>query len=191
MTDKNCTSLTYTVPNAVGMGGRTFPVTRTLIREVSDWAQQIDSEDGESLSKAMKDLDSLLVTCWTEIDESLTWLNLCEHHLNQGSIDDAKEQIKTAKSYLNRWQDRGGVHGNAFIPQQSVSLETNDTKQKTDNFQTLNDLQARLAQASAMMMIHQSEDYENWNDEIKENYAWACSEMVDQAKQLANELTYK
>jgi len=66
-----------------------------------------------------------------------------------------------------------------------------NTEQKPDNFETLNELQARLAQASAMLMVCQSEDYEEWNDEIKQNYAWACSEMVDQARQLAGLLRYR
>lgn len=127
MTDRNCTSLAYTVPNPIGTGGRTFSVVRTLTREIKDWANQLHTKDGESLTKAMKDLDDLLVTCWGEIDESLTRLSLAEHHLKKGRIDEAKEHIHTAKRYLNRWQDREGVNGNALIPQVPVPLD-NDIK---------------------------------------------------------------
>jgi len=77
---------------------------------------------------------------------------------------------------------------------------TNDTtsKKMTDaeieeqagiNYDMLNDLQQRLDQVSAMLtMTYGNESFDQWRGDIKDNYLWACSTMIDQAKGMASKI---
>lgn len=48
-------------------------------------------------------------------------------------------------------------------------------------------LSARLAQLSAMlMMIHGNgfDNFESWSDHVKQNYLWGCSMLAEECKEL-------
>ncbi len=120
MTKKDITPLTHTRPNPVGMGGRTSVAARRIIKEVESWAGQIASDDSKALLEAMKDLNDLLITCWTEVDESQTRLSLAQCSLKENNIEEAKDNINTANCYLDRWQDRDGAVGNVALLRQEL-----------------------------------------------------------------------
>lgn len=77
---------------------------------------------------------------------------------------------------------------------------TNDTsiKKMTDaeieeqagiNYDALNGLHERLAQVSAMLTITYGNDgFQEWGGDIQDNYLWACSVMLEQAKAMASSI---
>lgn len=80
---------------------------------------------------------------------------------------------------------------------------TNDTtsKKMTDaeiehqagiNYDAVNDLGERLDQVSAMLTITYGNDsFNQWSGEVKDNYLWACSTMIDQAKEMVSRIDLK
>jgi len=70
-----------------------------------------------------------------------------------------------------------------------MTMTNNTTDIDMESFDELN---ARLSQASAMLtMTYGNEGFEQWSAEVKENYLWACSTMINQAKELAGKLIIK
>jgi len=61
----------------------------------------------------MNDLEELMISCWTEVDESLTFLLLAQQHLSRGRTEETAKHVDIARHYLNRWQGREGRCGNA------------------------------------------------------------------------------
>lgn len=54
-------------------------------------------------------------------------------------------------------------------------------------------LSARLSQLSAMLIMTTGQGFEafdSWNDEIKENYLWACSMLAKECLGLAENTSY-
>jgi hypothetical protein len=80
---------------------------------------------------------------------------------------------------------------------------TNDTtsKKMTDaeiehqasiNYDALNGLHERLAQVSAMLTITYGNDgFQEWGGDTQDNYLWACSTMIEQAKEMASRIDLK
>jgi len=58
-------------------------------------------------------------------------------------------------------------------------------EQAGKNYDALNDLNESLSQVSAMLTITCDDSFSMWNAEIRENYLWGCSAMIEQAKELA------
>lgn len=59
------------------------------------------------------------------------------------------------------------------------------------NYDAINLLNERLAQVSAMLSVCGSKDFSLWCDEIRENYFWACSALVEQAKNNAEKINLR
>lgn len=64
------------------------------------------------------------------------------------------------------------------------------TNNKQVDVDVINDLQARLSQAYALLTVTQGEgdSFNQWSPEIKSDYLWACADLVDQAKGLSTQL---
>jgi len=57
------------------------------------------------------------------------------------------------------------------------------------NYDALNILEERLEQVSAMLMIiHGNGELSGWSKGVQDNYLWACSTMVEQAKEMADKI---
>lgn len=94
----------------------TTPIERTtntearrLVDEVRFWAGQFNAPDAKALVRAMGDMERLLVSAWTEVDEALCQLHMANH---EQSTQNAEKRRATAMEYLHKWQDRGGRMGN-------------------------------------------------------------------------------
>ena len=105
-------ALTYTPVPSVCEGKRTNNTLQRLLKEVQDWARENDLPE---LMQAMKDGHGLTMTCWTEVDESLSCLNHAVRSIDRGETAEAVVSMKWAMEYLHRWQDRGGAIGNCDV----------------------------------------------------------------------------
>lgn len=87
--------LEWTQPDPIGRRDsvRNYVATEKLIMELKAWADSLPRDIGSPLRAALNDLNNLLVTGWTEVDEALSCIN-------QGM------------NYLHRWQGRNGRIGN-------------------------------------------------------------------------------
>lgn len=57
------------------------------------------------------------------------------------------------------------------------------------NVDALNGLLERLEQLSAMLTItYGNESFDEWCGDVKDNYLWACSTMLEQAKEMAERI---
>jgi len=55
------------------------------------------------------------------------------------------------------------------------------------NYDALNTLDERLEQVSAMLMIvHGNGELSGWSKGVQDNYLWACSTMIEQAKEMVS-----
>lgn len=87
--------LEWTQPDPIGRRDsvRNYVATEKLIMELKAWADSLPRDIGSPLRAALNDLNNLLVTGWTEVDEALS----C---------------ITQGMNYLHRWQGRNGRIGN-------------------------------------------------------------------------------
>ncbi|AKH38214.1 MULTISPECIES: hypothetical protein [Nitrosomonas] len=74
--------------------GRSIEVAKKLITELKVWSNILPRDIGSPLWDALDDLNGLLITGWTEVDEALL-------HISVGT------------NYLRRWMGRKGRVGNA------------------------------------------------------------------------------
>ncbi|MDO1474029.1 hypothetical protein [Comamonas thiooxydans] len=82
---------------------------RRLVDEVRYWAGQFNAPDAKALVHAMNDMERLLLSAWTEVDEALCLLHMANRDQSTQSAD---KRRATAMEYLHKWQDRGGRMGN-------------------------------------------------------------------------------
>lgn len=83
---------------------------RRLVADLLSWSHQFNHSEGIKLQSALRDVEKLFSRVWTEIDESLLRLMLAEKYPENSSDHRAQ-----ALMMLHRWQDRGGVVGNATL----------------------------------------------------------------------------
>ena len=91
------------------VGKPTNTAARRLVDEVRNWAGQFNSPDAKALVHAMDDMELLLVSAWTEVDEALCLLHMASR---DQCTQNAEKRRATAMEYLHKWQDRGGRMGN-------------------------------------------------------------------------------
>lgn len=86
-----------TRPGKVGSkeGNRNIETTRVIIAELRDGAyKELPRETAIEVEVVLDDLQGLMTTCWTEVDEAL-------------------QRFEQGMFHLNRWQSRNGRVGNA------------------------------------------------------------------------------
>ncbi len=70
-----------------------------------------------------------------------------------------------------------------------------DLNHSSKSFLDLTDkLDAKLAHLSSMLYMTYGggfESFNQWSDEIRDNYMWACSELSNECRQLSAELNRK
>jgi len=86
----------------------------------------------------------------------------------------------------------------AIIPQtepaaasQSVVLGLYHVAPSASKTDIINQLQARLAQLSAMLCTTYGggfETFDNWSEDVKDNYLWGCATMADECRELCQRL---
>lgn len=84
---------------------------KQLLRELRTWARQFHHPEAQKLDDALRDVERLFVTVWTEVDEALNMLTV-SRMVSKSDPERAEEYRQAAMKYLHRWQDRGGRIGN-------------------------------------------------------------------------------
>lgn len=75
----------WTKPDQAGTKDavRNLQTTKQIIRDLQIWANDLPAEIGHPLWDALDDLDKLMATCWTEIDEALLHMSISQRFLKR------------------------------------------------------------------------------------------------------------
>lgn len=62
---------------------RNLQTTKQIIRDLQIWANDMPEEIGHPLWDALDDINKLMITCWTEIDEALMHMSISQRFLKR------------------------------------------------------------------------------------------------------------
>lgn len=119
--------LEFEAPKPAWQGGKsTNTEARKITSNLKNWTNR--NLPGHAICEVAESLDTLFVRVWTEVDEALSALSSFKRILEKRAPDTLVARpgescyilgdqhvtgLETAMMYLHRWQDRGGVSGNA------------------------------------------------------------------------------